>query len=215
MTDCTTVQALDICPTREQVYQTSLSLLPQGLAWQTDTAFLPREKSVLKKFWYAVSDPFHYLEQRICAALSEFFCSSASETIDQWECDYGVPDDCGLWNNVCVKVGAIGGGDCAYFQEIASQAGYKIKCVSSETYKKTRSGCAKAGCSFLGADIEDNNLYIVVIIEDSPAINQGTIPKVGCTQAGCTSLCAQTVDWLACVFEQIIPAHIKLIFEVK
>ena len=47
-----------------------------------------------------------------------------SETRDVWEAEYGYPDACEAYENLCEKVTAVGGANCAYFADVAARRGW-------------------------------------------------------------------------------------------
>ena len=105
-----------------------LALLPRGRAWSThDGGPFPGDR--LYQFWTAVAAVFEYANQRMCDLRREFFCATESETNDAWLADYGLPDDCDPYPDLCAKVAAIGGARCEDYAAIAARAGWDIECI--------------------------------------------------------------------------------------
>lgn len=211
-TDCTPFDRSDICPTEGQILQQLLALLPRGRAWQSERDLDPDSGSVLARFWAAFAEVMHFVNRRICAGLDEFTCGTMSETRELWNADFGVPDDCGLWTDVCAKVAAIGGTRCEYFVEMAARAGWVIECRSLQV-EGPQADCAIADCAML-VEPRPAILDIVVSLNDSPAWAGGVWPIADCAVADCVQLCAPDPQPLRCVLERIVPAHLDITYEV-
>lgn len=112
------------CPVSEDVHFAALAaLLPPGWAWEA----VEDETSVMARRLRVIADLLAYLDERTCKLLLEFRCHTADETLPEWHADYGLPDDCGI-NNLCAKVRAVGGQNCASFVELGEMLGYGICC---------------------------------------------------------------------------------------
>ena len=113
------------CPAQDDIYLGLLALLPRGRAWQTHDGSIDRADSVLKSFWYAIAGVVEGVETDICGTFDEFFCATASDDIDLWQEEYGLPDDCDPWgDDVCAKVATLGGTSAAYYMALAEDLGY-------------------------------------------------------------------------------------------
>ena len=138
------------CPTLAEVLASALKLLPKGRAWQTheggpappldrgfnpgafdNDAFSTRSKpgSTLFRFWKAVAACFTFVTQRLCDLRLEFWCATHKETHDLWMAEYGLPDLCDPFPDLCTNVAAIGGTRCEYYAAIAARSGWSISCV--------------------------------------------------------------------------------------
>jgi hypothetical protein len=141
--------------------------LPRGRAW-------PRDPDTnLMRYWRSFAETVKYLEDRICALIPEFYCSTAIETIDIWAETYGVqpPDliDYGaaclkpeyleppLYGQVrslapetiCAKVAATGGSSCEYFKNVAAVSNWVVECEVPPNIIASV-GCCYSGCVSLG-----------------------------------------------------------------
>src|SRR5262249_16123701 len=145
------------------------ALLPRGRAWQNNEGrpapgaspgFNPAafnfeafsvqtaRESGLFQYWKAVSEVYAFLTKRICDLRLEFWCATQSETRDLWLQEYGLPDACDPFPELCAKVAAIGGTRCEYYTFIAERAGWRLMCFDGQNVCGARpgSGRAKAGC---------------------------------------------------------------------
>ena len=125
------------CPTLDDTTSALLALLPRGRAWQTnegvpmpgqEIGFAPpgfnndafstveTKPSIIWQYWRSVAVVFQYATERLCALRQEFWCQSASETRDEWMVEYGLPDACDPFPDLCTKVAAIGGTRCEYYR---------------------------------------------------------------------------------------------------
>src|SRR2546421_695582 len=140
MTQCANARPAPMrCPTRDEILNSALALLPQGRAWQSneggpavgyDIGFDPggyqdngfqaifRQGSILRRFWKSVAGLFSFLNDRLCALRLEFWCATHVETHDLWMAEYGLPDACDPFPDLCTKVAAIGGTRCEYYAEV-------------------------------------------------------------------------------------------------
>src|ERR1700731_3902365 len=95
---------------KAQIFANLLPLLPRGDAWQSSeppgqvftaswaqrglfqsgmVQALRHKPSVLHQFWAAIADVFAYVYARFDALRLEFFCATATETLDLWNQEYG------------------------------------------------------------------------------------------------------------------------------
>lgn len=68
----------------------ALQLLPRGVPW-------PGDGSLLSKLLHAICDSFARVDARADDLLRESRVASVSELLDDWERDYGLPDECGVF----------------------------------------------------------------------------------------------------------------------
>lgn len=212
MTTCSPFDRSDTCPTKPEILQQLLALLPRGRAWQGERDLEPGSDSVLARFWSAFAAVLEYVNERICAALGEFSCAAMAETRAAWEADYGIPDDCGLWTDVCAKVAAIGGTRCEYFAEVAARAGWTIECRNLRA-ASLRIGCLRMGCARFAAS-RPAVLDILVRRDESPVWTGSSWPLAGRARMGCARFCFPDPEPLRCVLERIVPAHLEITYEV-
>lgn len=209
---CGSGTGADICPTLDECHGVLRDLLPRGRAW--DGARRPG--TTLWRFWRAVAEPFFFINARICAASEEFFCSTASETRDQWLIEYGLPDACDPFPDLCAKVAAIGGTRCAYYAAIAARAGWSITCDEGADGCGSQPGCGQAGDFQPGSRPGPARLRITVHLAESPAYQAPTVPvpQAGCLQAGQRLACGPDVSPVICLLERVVHAHLDVIYEV-
>lgn len=198
----------DVCLTQPQALDALIALLPRGRAWTT-TAETPVRRAALN----AIASLWAFIEARICAARLEFFCQTHSETHDLWLADYGLPDDCDPFPDLCAKVAAVGGTRCDYYVDIAARAGWAIECV--ERACGGLAGHARAGCSVTGLGPRQSELYLRVNLSQSPAYSSGyrTPPLAGRLRAGQPLACPPDLSPLKCLLERVVHAHVLIIYE--
>ncbi|WP_315766488.1 hypothetical protein [Bradyrhizobium sp. SZCCHNS2005] len=167
-----------------------LQLLPRGRAWQSNEggplmglvrAFDPgtfddppfqtrqRTQSVLAGFWRAIASVVTFILARYCDLRLEFWCATHKETHDLWMAEYGLPDACDPFPDLCTKVAAIGGVSCEYYAAVAARAGWSITCADITNDCGGSAGTFQAGCSWPGGQIGGGRLLIIVDLDDSPA----------------------------------------------
>jgi hypothetical protein len=223
------------CPTPDEVLAAALALLPRGRAWQThesgprpgaDIGFSPKAfdntafstayeaPSILRRYWAAVSDVFYFLNQRLCALRLEFWCASQSETRDQWMAEYGLPDACDPFPDLCAKVAAIGGTRCDYYAAIAARMGWSIECSESVVKCGSRMN-SRAGRARAGAIRNLAQLKVIVHLNSSPAFTGGrSLPSIaGRMRAGRRQSCGPNILPLMCLMSRIVHAEIQIVYE--
>ena len=229
------------CPTLDDLTSAILSLLPRGRAWQTrdgqpmpgyEIAFNPKafnneafgtsyqKPSILWQFWRSFAEVSEYLVQRACALRLEFWCQSINETRDEWMYEYGLPDDCDPFPDLCTKVAAIGGTRCEYYAMLAARMGWSIECVEKMIFCGSRAGSATAfaGKAKAGILIGAANIKIIVHLNDSPAF---TGPRIRSSRAGRMlagqrlSCAALAINPLQCILSRVIHAEILTIYEAS
>lgn len=202
-----TTQAI-ACPDKEQIRDRALALLPRGRAWGTHDGG-PFPGTVPWRFWGAVADFFLYLEERVCALELEFRCATATETRDRWMADYGLPDGCDPFPDLCAKVAAIGGTRCDYYVEIAARAGWAIACFDRTTCCGASAGArAQAGRAKPGRRPWAEQIVIVVDLAASAAYTDGRAlrPLAGRLKAGRGLSCGPNIAALQCLLQRIVHA---------
>lgn len=227
------------CPTRADILGAIFALLPRGRAWQTHEGgpvagygvgfdpggFNPdgfsttyQKPSVIRQFWSAVADVFSYLTDRLCALRLEFWCASQSETTDLWMLEYGLPDACDPFPDLCTKVAAIGGTRCEYYAAVAARSGWVIECISIVNDCGTRVGSrtSMAGRAITGPLRNSATILIRVYLGDSVAYVGGgrRPPLAGRLKAGRRLSCLPDISPLQCTLERIVHAEILINYEV-
>jgi hypothetical protein len=208
MAGCPDPLALDFCPTQEQLQPQMLALLPRGRAWGEGGP--GREPGgVIYQFWWAISGVYAALHAAICQLALEFFCQTQSLTNATWLEEYGLPDGCEPFPNLCVKVAALGGVTCAFYQQIAASLGWSIACGQ---------GCSEPlglfamGLTPLGLTAAAGVLVVVVDLEESPAFTgaQSIGTAMGLYRMGLKFSCGPDITGLDCVLRRIVGAHVAL-----
>lgn len=209
---CAPGTGADICPTLDECHGVLRDGLPVGRAW----ASLRRPGTVGWGVWRAVAHPIHLINARICAASEEFFCSTAVETRDGWMTEYGLPDACDPFPDLCAKVGAVGGTRCDYYAAVAARAGWSITCDAGAEGCGSQPGAAQAGCAVPGARPGPARLRITIHLDDSPAYQAPSVPppQAGCLKAGQRLACGPNVSPVICLIERVVHAHLDVSYEV-
>ncbi|TBW33347.1 hypothetical protein EYW49_20525 [Siculibacillus lacustris] len=208
--DCSSASALvDRCPSLDEVHASLLASLPRGRAW-------PRTPgSVLWRFWRGVADVFTQANDRLCSWQAEFFCRTADESLDDWWIDYGLPDGCDPFPDLCSKVVGSTGGRCVDLQALAARAGWSISCVRDQT---VGAGCFQAGCSSAGNGVPMATIVIAISLSASPAYGGAMqVPFLAGNSAwgaGQPLGCGPDVGPLICLLSRVIPAHVATVYEV-
>lgn len=221
------------CPTKDDALAAVLALLPRGRAWQShdsgpephhDAVFDPavfdpavfdtesREGSTLYRFWEAVANVLTFANQRLCALINEMFCATQVETRPEWMTEFGLPDACDPFPDLCTKVAAIGGSRCEYFAAIAARAGWSIDCIDTAVACGGQMGCSQIGTSARYGGQQATLLQLIVYTAESPAFvgQMQTPPVFGRLQMGMPITCAQNFDSLRCLMDRVAPAHVEI-----
>lgn len=204
--------SLDICPTQAEIIPQLLALLPRGRAWLTHEG-APQPGTTIWKYWNALAAVWAFVNQRICDLRKEFFCATASETLDLWNEEYGLPDGCDPFPNLCVKVAALGGCTCAYYAAIAATLGWSLLCPPSTPCALT-AGCIEAGM-VPGGSNSAGVLQVFVDLEASPAFH-GSVQTVGAVagflEAGMPVYCGPDLTALDCLLQRIVHAEVQIVY---
>jgi hypothetical protein len=223
------------CPTKLQIFRQLLLLLPRGNAWQSNDAVgqaytvtmaqpgfaqagmfqtLGRPLTLMHAFWAAVADFFYQLTQLLCALRLEFWCATQTKSRELWLAEYGLPDACDPFPDLCAKVGALGGTDCVYYGETAARAGWSIVCEPLFSAICFQLGTFQLGNEGLGGEGGAATILIVVDLASSPAF-QGVLqtqPLLGAFQLGNTLNCEPDFSPLVCLLDRIVHAHVAVIY---
>lgn len=218
------------CPTFVESFLATAALWPRGRAWPindggwTASNYLTWLSGLvgLPKIWptgfvqagytAAIAAVRNYIETRLCALRLEFWCQTHSETHDQWMIEYGLPDPCDPFPDLCTKVAAIGGTRCEYYAEIAARAGWTIECTSLDNDCGATAGCAQVGCDSVGGLSGGSILVILVYLNESPAYvaSSENMPFIGNFQVGFSLACEPDISALKCILDRVVHAHIVI-----
>lgn len=206
---CETGDDLDRCPTKAEILPRLMMLLPRGRAWGNHDGG-PWPGSVLHGFWSAVAEVAEYVNQRICALQAEFNCGTAVETLDLWSADYGLPDACDPYADLCDKVRTPGGSQCDYYVSIAARMGWAVTCQTLPCGGV--SGRAEADCAIAAPEWGDGDLLILVDLEASPAYAGPSRiqSEADLIEADYPVRCAVDFEPLECVLRRVVPSERNL-----
>ncbi len=204
----------DICHSDAQVAGSIAALRPRGDAWRHG-GHDALSGSVMGAVFDAFGAAFGPTEQRFCVLIDEFFCSSAVETLDIWALEYGVPDGCDPFADVCEKVNAVGDGIPAYAVAAALKRGWSITIAQEfiTSVQDGQFGFGQFGQQLFGA-AQGVTWRITVDLAASPAysVRAGRFPFFGSQQFGDGFDCPPDIGPLSCLIRRIAPAHADLVF---
>lgn len=187
---------------------------PRGDAWRHG-GHDALEGSEMGKVFAAFGGAMGPTERRFCALIDEFFCSSAVETRDLWALDYGVPDGCDPFADVCEKVNAVGDSIPAYAQAAALRRGWSVAIgqVFVTLVQDCRMGHGRLGTLRMGA-AQGVEWTITVSLSGSPAYvaDDSRRPLMGRMLLGWSFSCGPDIEPLRCLIRRIAPAHADLVF---
>ncbi len=205
---------MQTCPTDADVASALAALRPRGDAWRNG-GFDGLQGSTMVRFFSALGVGMGPTHRRFCALTDEFFCSSAFETIDLWKLEYGVPDGCDPYADVCEKVNAVGDTTTAYAIAAAASRGWSIG-IAEEWITNVEDctvGLGLMGTAIFGAE---NGVKWIVTIDLTASIaftvKAGVEPLFGLMLAGDTFDCPPDIEPLKCLIRRIAPAHADLEF---
>jgi hypothetical protein len=238
MTQCQSTRPAPFrCPTLDEIINATRALLPRGRGWQTheggprpgaEIAFQPsgfqggafatgyRPPSILYRFWKSIAVLLFYVNARLCDLRLEFWCATHRETHDLWMAEYGLPDACDPFPDLCTKVAAQGGTRCEYYASVAARMGWAIDCVESVFNCGSRT-CSRAGKARAGSVQKAAVLKLIVHLNSSPAYHGGRATRslAGRMRAGRRQSCGPDLSPLICVMERIVHAEIQVAYEGK
>lgn len=221
------------CPTFLESFLATAALWPRGRAWPVNDGGTTVSNYLnwlaglvgLPKSWptgfvqagytAAIAAVRNYIETRLCALRLEFWCQTQSETTDQWMIEYGLPDPCDPFPDLCTKVAAIGGTRCEYYAAIAARMGWTIDCSATLNDCGAQVGCAYVGCDQVGP-MPTNGVVLqinVYLSESSAYTGQLTaLPFVGNFESGQGLDCTPDISSLQCVLERVVHAHMQIVY---
>lgn len=223
------------CPSLEQSIQATASLFPRGRAWPVNDGgsliarfltWLAALNGAVPAIWpagyvqagtvAAIGSLRNWVESRFCALRAEFWCATASETLDLWNAEYGLPDPCDPRADLCTRVAGSAGANCRDFVALAARAGWSIVCGDFRQGGGAQAGCALAGHALAGTGLQATVVNITVFVADSPAYTAilTSPPLAGRMLAGLTLNCLPDITPLRCLLTRIAHAHLTLNFVV-
>jgi hypothetical protein len=183
---------LEECPDAENAYRTFLMLLPRGRAWNTSDVNYERDTNI-KRFWSGIGITWSHLEAALCNSLNEWFCYSSDTDLDLWQLDYGIPDECDLYNaSVCNKV----------------QASHSISAEALVTLLQADGYSAEARW-LTGDDLEFPGVYSTLYVQVDPYLSTAFTHRcqVPFYLGQGRRLGTPDASQIQCMLERYIPAH--------
>jgi uncharacterized protein YmfQ (DUF2313 family) len=181
------------------------NLLPKGKAW------VRRDSSNLFKLIKGYCPEFTRVEERISSLQRESNPREASETLEDWEKLFGLPDYCTKNLNLTIeqrrniviqKLASGGGSSVVFFQGLLELFGYpNVKIIE---YKPFRSG--KSQC---GSQISNELWRFVFKVFSEEVLIQNF--QSGRSQSG-DQIRTFGDPALECIIKKIKPAHTKVLF---
>jgi hypothetical protein len=199
----------ETCPTQSDLVGAYQLLLPRGPAWGEGGP--AREPGgVIFGFLEVLAAVFAQLHAAICAFYLEYSCFTATQTYAWWLAEYGLPDGCDPYPNLCQKVAAQGGVTCAFYEAIAASLGWSITCGENCS---AGPGCLMAGQPG-GPLYPPGTLMVFVDLEQSSAYSGGQNmgPVAGFLEAGMAIYCGPDISALDCVLQRIVHAEIQIVY---
>lgn len=218
------------CPTPLESIQATAALLPRGRAWPVNDGGATIARFLVwlaglsgaPASWpagfvqagviAAIGAVRNWVEGRFCALLEEFWCATASETLDLWNKEYGLPDGCDPFPNLCVKVGAFGEPRCDHWVTLAATLGWSIACGDFRQSAGAMADCAFADNALAASGVQASVINISVFLADSAAYTSilSTPPLADLMQADMQITCLPDITPLICAFDRIMPAHLTV-----
>lgn len=181
-----------------------IKLLPRGRAW------LAEPESFLYKLCWSFGEELARADARIATLLRETDPKTATETLSDWEKEYGLPDSCsiiadtieGRRRDLRAKITAVGGQAAEYFEDIFTEAGTPITITYQEP---SRAGVGRAGERVYGRQWKFIWIVNVPEVSISYAI-------AGDVVAGEALAEASTDTNVICFLEKNKPAHTNILY---
>jgi hypothetical protein len=183
---------IEFCPSQDEMYLALMKQLPPGAAW--DNADYPGAiDSVIRKFVYAIAGTWFRFEAAMCEALDEWFCFASTADVDMWSLDYGVPDECDLYNaSLCAKVTATHSVGAGSLVDLLEASGYNVEARW-----------------LTGDDVEFPGVYSTLRVMVDPYLSTAFTDRTGLPfRLGLgRRLGAPDISPIICMLERYIPAH--------
>jgi hypothetical protein len=201
-----------LCPTDQEVSLSAAALRPRGDAWRNG-GHEEIDGSVMGLFFDGIGHAAGPTHRRLCDLVEEFFCSTAFQTRDLWQLEYGLPDACSPFLDLCAKINIVGDSTTDYVAAAAASRGWVIT-IAEEWITNSQEGRAKharAGAARCAA--RTGVKWIVSVLRDlSPSYTAIALtpPLAGRLRAGLKLNCDAGIDPLRCLVRLIAPAHADL-----
>ena len=93
-------------------------------------------------------------------------------------------------------------------------AAWTPSCVDVSNASGARANCAMAGAALAGRGLAGGELFLRVSLAHSPAYAYVPQPRAGFMEAGAALGCPPDLTGLYCLMARILPAHVKVTYEV-
>lgn len=190
--------------TKEDYVQLITDLTPTGAVWNTE------EESVQAKLRRIQATELAYLHQRSDVLVNECVPSGAVELLEDWEAEFGLPDNCSpLADTFAERVATlvekatrVGGQSRRFYIELAAMLGYEIEITECRPFM--------CGISHCGTDplTEGHEVRFVwyVTVKNSKLLylrcGDGTLDQ--------HLLDFRQADDLSCIFQKLNASHTLL-----
>lgn len=211
--DCLTGSDPEYCPDLDDCHAELRALLPRGLAWEA----AHRDGTVQWRFWRAVAALTAFAHRRICDLRRQFWCDTTDELEPDWLTEYGLPDACDPFPDLCTKVAALGGTRCDYYREIAARAGWAIQCSNDNGDCGSYADAMVMDCDVVGGDFARSRLIFTVYLNESRAYTASAAGPISmdCTVLDAVFGCDPDISALACLIERVVPAHVEVVYRLE
>ena len=190
------------------------ALRPRGEAWRNGASD-GLTGSDMGRTLAGCATGFAETDARLCQLVDEFFCSTAVQTVDLWMLEYGLPDGCDPFADVCDKANAVGDSATAYAIAAALRRGWVITITEEFTVnaETMRCGIARCGTARFGAQT-GVTWFIGVDRQASPAFVSPRFKpfQMGIGRFGRALACPASIDSLVCLIRRICPAHADYVY---
>lgn len=189
-------------------------LRPRGDAWRNGGSD-EIDGSVMGQVFGGLGASYGPAFRRVVDLVDEFYCSTALETVDAWAREYGVPDGCDPFADVCEKVNAVGDTTPAYAVAAAARRGWSITIdqVFITNVEDCCCGLAQVGMASCGATNGVAWVISVSLSQSAAYVAQDSYPPLaGLMRAGDMLDCPADIAPLVCLLRRIGPAHADLDF---
>lgn len=182
------------------------SLLPTGKAWTRDP------DANLTKVLGVYAGILAEIERQALLVLAEADPRTAAMSLDEWEENLGLPDNCSLADaTIRERIAAVvekytrkGGLSVAYYMELAAAFGYEIVIEEFEPFVCGISGCG--GEDVLGGD--DIRYMLIINVMNFPVFPF----ELGASACGEALLDWTAADEIECIIKKLQPSEAVVYF---
>ena len=162
-------------PESDDLIRSAVALLPQGAAWGS-----PDGEAISLESWHArfvrvLLHPFLALYARIFALVKEGAATQADALLENWEADYGLPDECTVSTGtrterlraLAARVAAVSVSTPRDFILLASQYGFTITITERCMF---RCGFSRCGGQHVTGDPRVQETFWIVHVADRETV---------------------------------------------